>query len=142
MPRLASVACVMIRADRMQRAFMGLLSLIFVLTGVAGAALHLCGMEGLVLSTCCCHEAHEGSPVQLEPADTCCAPLISKAPHPPFTTDPGKLDVHAPMLALASIAPDALRIAEPKEMGRVPLARGSPRTHGPPLFVWNCSYLN
>jgi hypothetical protein len=113
-----------------------------VVTGVAGAALHLCGMEGLVLSSCCCHEAHEGSPVQLEPADTCCAQLISNGPHPPVTTDHGKPNVHAPMVALASIAPEALRIAQPKEMGWVPVARGPPCGHGPPLFVWNCSYLN
>jgi hypothetical protein len=126
----------------MQRAATGVLLVMFLVTGVAGAALHLCGMEGLVLSTCCCHEADEGSPVRLEPADSCCSRLISKVPHPPVTTDPGKLGVHAPMPTLASIAPEELRIAQPKQMGWVPLARGSPRTHGPPLFVWNCSYLN
>jgi hypothetical protein len=132
----------MMRDERMQRAVTSLLLLMFLVTGVAGAALHLCSMEGLVLNSCGCHEEDEGSPVQLEPADSCCAPLISKVPHPPVMTDPVELDVHAPLLTLAFMAPEELRTAPPKEMGWVRLARGSPWTLGPPLFVWNCSYLN
>jgi len=126
----------------MQRAATGLLALIFVVTtGVAGAVLHLCGMEGLVLRTCCCHEADDGSPAQLERVDDCCGALISKAEHPPVATGSDKGGVDAPMPLVSAVATIGSFREPPDETGWRARPRGSPRVHGPPLFVWNCSYL-
>lgn len=126
----------------MLRAATGLLTLMFVATtGVAGAALHLCAMEGLIVRTCCCHGEHEGPPVQLEPVDDCCGALISKSEHPPVTTGSDKAGVDAPLLISLAVQMDEPGDSPLTDAGSIPLARGSPGVHGPPLFVWNCSYL-
>ena len=118
------------------------MALMFVVTtGVAGAALHLCAMEGLIVRTCCCHGAHDGPPVQLKRIDDCCGALISSSQHPPVATGNDKAGVDAPMVsALAAHAEEPFG-ARPTEATWVPLTRGSPEIHGPPLFIWNCSYL-
>jgi hypothetical protein len=126
----------------MQRAATGLLALMFVVTtGVAGTVLHLCGMEGLVLRTCCCHEADEGPPLQLKRVDDCCGALISKGEHPPAAMGSAQGNADAPMVSMFAVAADEPYGERPDEAQRIPLARSSPGIHGPPLFVWNCSYL-
>ena len=126
----------------MLRAATGLLALMFVATtGVAGAVLHLCAMEGVVVRTCCCHGEHEGPPVQLEPVDDCCGALISKSDHPPAATGTDKAGVDAPLLISLAVQIDESRNAQRTDGGWIPLARGSPGVHGPPVFIWHCSYL-
>jgi hypothetical protein len=126
----------------MSRAATGLLALIFsVTTGVAGAALHLCGMEGIVVQTCCCHESDEGPPSQIKGVDECCGALISTGEHPPVAAGSDEVSVSAQMLCLAAATTDEASHQRLTEAGRIPLARGSPGAHGPPLFIWNCSYL-
>lgn len=126
----------------MQRSATSLLAWVFIATSaMAGAAFHLCGMEGLVRDTCCCHEASDGPPVQLKRIDDCCGAVLSQSRHPNATTDQGKLGVDAPIPWPAAITASAPWSAQPAEAGRAPLARGSPGERGPPLFIWNCSYL-
>ncbi|MDH3655211.1 MAG: hypothetical protein OEN21_13140 [Myxococcales bacterium] len=126
----------------MLRASTGLLALMFVVTtGVAGAALHLCAMEGLIVRTCCCHGAHDGPPVQLKRVDDCCGALMSSNQHPPVAKGSDKGGVDAPMASAVALNIEE-PCAQPTEAGWIPLARGSPGVHGPPLFVWHCSYLN
>ena len=127
----------------MGRAATGFLAVVFAVTaGTAGAALHLCGMEGLVQRTCCCHESEQAPPAELKGADDCCAALMSQGEHPAAAMASAEVKVDAPMLALA-VAPSGK--PHPAQIGtatQIPVARGSPRGLGPPLFVLNCSYLN
>lgn len=124
------------------RAASGLLALMFVVTtGVAGAALHLCAMKGLFVRTCCCNDAHEGPPLQLAPIDDCCGAVISKSPHPPVAMSTAEAGVDAPPSMSLAFHFEELGSAQPTEAAWVPLARGSPGVQGPPLFVWNCSFL-
>jgi len=126
----------------MQRATTSLLTLMFVVTtGAAGAVLHLCGMEGLVLRTCCCHEADEGPPVQLQRIDECCGAPTANGAHPPFARGSDKSGVDAPILMMFAVVADAFCGRRAGGAERLAVARGSPGAHGPPLFVWNCSYL-
>jgi len=126
----------------MLRAATALLALTFVTTaGVAGAALHLCGMEELVVRHCCCQDANDGPPVQLKRVDDCCGALFSKGEQPPFSSSNDRLNVDAPMLSLSALATDFSRVEPAQETVWIPLARGSPGAHGPPIFIWNCSYL-
>jgi len=126
----------------MQRAATGLLALMFLASaGVASLALHLCGMEGLVQRTCCCHEADQGPPAQLKPIDDCCGAVITTGEHPPVAPGSDQGGVDAPTLAIGSVTTNASHGERPEEPAWMPHARGSPGIHGPPLFVWNCSYL-
>ncbi|MFZ1865524.1 MAG: hypothetical protein WAU39_14980 [Polyangiales bacterium] len=126
----------------MQRRATSLLASVFVLTSaVAGASFHLCGTEGLVRATCCCHEANDGPPVQLKRIDDCCGATLSQGEHPTATTDRGSLDANAPVLAVAAVTVSTLFAAQSAVAGRAPLARGSPGEHDPPLFTLHCSYL-
>jgi hypothetical protein len=127
----------------MARAAVGFLVLaLAVSAGAAGSVLHLCGMEGLVQRVCCCHEAEQAPPVALKPIDECCAGLMSKGEQPASSIASSKASVDAPTLALASSPHGELRRARETSAAKIPLARGSPYEHGPPLFVLNCSYLN
>lgn len=127
----------------MSRAATSFLAFVFAVTaGTAGAALHLCGMEGLVRQTCCCHES-EGTPVaELESADDCCGDLMATGEHPAAVAAGVEVSVEAPMLALAPTPSGEPRRAQMATATKIPLARGSPMGLGPPLFVLNCSYLN
>jgi len=126
----------------MRRTTIGLLALMFVTTtGVAGAVLHVCGMESLVRRTCCCDDSHDRTPVQLKPIDECCGAAIAKAELPRVATGSEKGCVDAPMPAVSAVSTDDLSGQQLEESQRIPLARGSPPLHGPPLFVSNCSYL-
>ncbi len=132
----------MVRNSRMLRAATGLLALTLVATtGLAGAALHLCGMEDLVLRHCCCQNANDGPPVQLKRVDDCCGALLTTGEHPPFSSSNDRLNVDAPMLSLSALATDFSRIEPAQEPVWIPVARGSPGAHGPPIFIWNCSFL-
>ncbi|MGD8316725.1 MAG: hypothetical protein PVH21_08025 [Myxococcales bacterium] len=125
----------------MQRRATSLLAAVLVLTSIAGgAALHLCGMKGLVEATCCCHEANDGPPVQLKAIDDCCGATLLQGERPSATTDQGKLHVDAPVSSLTAVATSVFA-PQSATQDRAPLARGSPGEHGPPLFVWHCSYL-
>ncbi|MGB8330597.1 MAG: hypothetical protein WCE62_10755 [Polyangiales bacterium] len=126
----------------MQRTAIGLLALMFVLTtGMSGGVLHLCGMQGLVQRTCCCHEADEGPSAQLKSVDDCCGALISKGQHPPAAAGSDKGGVDAPMPFILAGTTDESCGEGPQTAGWIARPRASPREHGPPLFVWNCSYL-
>lgn len=127
----------------MSRAAVGFLVLALTVTaGTAGAVLHLCGMEGLVQRTCCCHGSEQAPPVALKPIDDCCAGFMSEGEPPAAATASSKADVAAPMLALASANRGLLHRPIVTTFAKTPLARGSPNEHGPPVFVLNCSYLN
>jgi len=45
------------------------------------------------------------------------------------------------MLSLSALATDFSGVQPTREPASIPLARGSPAAHGPPIFIWNCSYL-
>jgi hypothetical protein len=126
----------------MQRRATALLVFTLSVTSVvAGAAFHLCGMEGVVRTACCCHETREGSP-ELKRVDECCGALLLQGEHPTATAAEGKLgaDSSLPMLA-GSTAPPFCEARSGTTI-RAPHARGSPSPFRPPLFVWHCSYLN
>jgi len=132
----------MMLGRRRRRATTGLLALMFAASiGMTGAALHLCGMEGVVLRTCCCHKADEGPPFQLKRVDDCCGALISRSGHPPFAMGSDQGGVDAPMVSVLGDATHEASGKRPEVAGRIPRARGSPRAHDPPLYVWNCAYL-
>jgi len=132
----------MVINSRMLRAATGLLALMLVATtGLAGATLHLCGMEELVLRHCCCQNDNDGPPVQLKRVDDCCGALLTTAEHSPFSSSNDRLHVDAPMLSLSALATDFWRIEPMQEPVSIPGARGSPDAHAPPIFVWNCSFL-
>ena len=127
----------------MSRAAASFLALVFTLTsGVAGAAFHLCGMEGLVQQTCCCHEADERPPVALEEVDDCCGALMTGGERLPFAAGSGDSKLDAPILSLAAVAIDVSCREPIGEATAAPLARGSPIGQGRSLFALNCSYLN
>jgi hypothetical protein len=127
----------------MPRAATSFFALVFTLTtGVAGVALHLCGMEGLVQRTCCCHEAEEKPPVALEDADDCCGAVMATGDHVPFASGGGDAEVDAPLLSLAASTADRACSEPLPEAAGAPMARGSPISEGRPLFALNCSYLN
>lgn len=127
------------------RAAPALLATVFLATsGLAGVAFHLCGMEGLVRLTCCCHKSeHAGDtpPVQLKRIDECCDAAISVDEHPPASAGAVEITVDSPLLVAAAVYA-AERCFAPREDQVLSLARGSPPIHGPPLFIWHCSYLN
>jgi hypothetical protein len=127
----------------MPRAAASFLALVFTLTtGVAGVAFHLCGMEGLVQRTCCCHEEDERPPVALEQVDDCCGALMTSGERLPFAAGSGDGKLDSPILSLAAAAMDGSCREPLGEVTAAPLARGSPITQGRPLFALNCSYLN
>ena len=129
--------------SRMSRAAASFLALVFTLTtGVAGAAFHLCGMEGLVQRTCCCHEEDERPPVALEQVDDCCGALMTSGERLPFAAGSGDGKLDSPILSLAAAAMDGSCREPLGEVTAAPMARGSPITQGRPLFALNCSYLN
>jgi hypothetical protein len=129
--------------ERMRRHTIGLLALMLLVTSaVTGAVFHLCGMEGLVRTTCCCHESSDRPPVELKRIDDCCGGVISNGDHPLAAVSKDKPTVDAPMPMLAALVVSECFAAKPAEKARMPLARGSPNHHGPPLFIRNCSYLN
>lgn len=120
-----------------------LLAAIFLSTsGLAGVALHLCGMEGLVRSSCCCHKSeHEAPPVQLKRVDECCGSVLSVGEHPPVSADAVEIGVDAPlMVAVVGFGPEPF--ATDNGDAVFAWARGPPAGHGPPLYVQHCSYLN
>lgn len=127
----------------MRRHTIGLLALMFLVTSmVTGMVFHLCATEGLVRTTCCCHEASDRPPVELKRVDDCCSGVIANAGHPLAAVGKDKPTTDAPMPMLAALVVSECFTARPAEKARMPLARGSPNRHDPPLFVWNCSYLN
>jgi len=139
---LTRQACGRMELRRMQQRATSLLASVFVLTSVvAGASFHLCGTEGLVRTTCCCHEASDGPPVQLKRIDDCCGAIVSQGEHPSATTEQGKLGVDAPTPLMAAITVSTPFAARSAEAGGAPLARGSPAERGRALFIWHCSYL-
>lgn len=128
--------------SRMLRAGTALLALTLMTTaGMAGAALHLCGMEELVLRHCCCQDTNDGPPVQLKRVDDCCGALFSTGEQPPFSSWNDKVNVDAPTLSLSAPSTDFSSVEPAQEPVWAPMARGSPGAHGPPIFIWNCSYL-
>lgn len=127
----------------MRRNAIGVLALMFLVTSaVGGAVFHLCGMEGLVRTTCCCHEASDAPPAELKRVDDCCGGVISNGEHPLGAKGEDKPTTDTPLPMLAALDVSDCFAAKPADEARMPLARGSPNRDGPPLFVWNCSYLN
>ncbi len=112
-------------------------------SGLAGVVFHLCGMEGVVRSSCCCHEADQGheAPVKLERVDECCGAVLSTSEHPTVSSDSSKLNAD-PLISLASSlgASDGFPACGKDRV--LSLARDPPPDHGPPLFIRHCAYLN
>lgn len=126
-----------------RRAMPAVLAAIFLSTsGLAGVALHLCGMEGLVRSSCCCHKSeHEAPPVQLKRVDECCGSVFSAGEHPVVSGDGVKPGVDAPLsVAVAASVPELIATSLNDEC--FAWARGPPARYGPPLYIQHCSYLN
>lgn len=127
----------------MQRSATGFVAFVFLVSsGLAGAAFHLCGMEGLVRSTCCCHEGEDQPPVQLQSPDDCCGALITQRAHPSVTSGADQLNPEAPISSLGGMASVAAFPTRPDESCEPGLARGSPPPHRVPIFIRHCAYLN
>ncbi len=120
-----------------------LASTLLATSGLAGVAFHLCGMEGVVRSSCCCHKADQANnePVQVKRIDDCCGAVMSAGEHPLVNANLGQLSVDPPLLvgAVAFAQDSVLACDQDASFG---FARGPPRSHGPPLFVLHCSFLN
>lgn len=114
-------------------------------TGMARSVSYLCSMDGQVRSACCCkqHDEQESADSPKVERPGCCEVRVSEATQAPATTKDGLQNEELPVpLALATIAPT---INAPRKGIRdvVPGigARSPPLRVGPPIFVWNCSYL-
>lgn len=118
-----------------------LIAFVVAASGLGGAALHLCGMEGAVRSSCCCHQTgHEQPPVQIKRVDECCGALLPQGEHPlALTTHDVSVD-SSPQVATGTVSLE-LRMAAHGNACVLPPARGPPPRHGSPLFIQYCSFL-
>ncbi|MDH3201062.1 MAG: hypothetical protein OEM15_09235 [Myxococcales bacterium] len=111
-------------------------------SGLGGAALHLCQMEGAVRSTCCCHQSeHEQPPIQLKRVDECCGALLPQSEQPPVLTT-HDISIESSLMLAALVASPELSTATRGSACILPPVRGPPPEHGPPLFIQHCSFLN
>ncbi|MDH3728487.1 MAG: hypothetical protein OER77_13240 [Myxococcales bacterium] len=111
-------------------------------SGLGGAALHLCQMEGAVRSTCSCHQSeHEQPPIQLKPVDACCDALLPQGEQPPVLTT-HDISIESSLMFAAVVASPELSAATRGSSCVLPHVRGPPPEHGPPLFIQHCSFLN
>lgn len=111
-------------------------------SGLGGAALHLCQMEGAVRSTCCCHQSeHEQPPIQLKRVDDCCGALLSQGEQPPASTV-HEISIESSLLFAAVVTSPELLTATRGNACLLPPVRGPPPEYGPPLFIRHCSFLN
>jgi len=123
----------------------GLLALVmFATSGAIGGVAYLCLMDGQVRSECCCKKADaetDDSCAKIVRADDCCEVRVTSADHLPARVEATKQ--HVQPLPMVATLPAVVRVARPttEEANLPPGARGPPPGSGPPLFVWNCSYL-
>ncbi|MDH3622584.1 MAG: hypothetical protein OEQ49_01830 [Myxococcales bacterium] len=111
-------------------------------SGLGGAALHLCQMEGAVRSTCCCHQSeHDQPPIQLKRVDECCGALLPQGEQPPVLTT-HDISIESSLMFAAVVASPELSSATRANTCVLPPIRGPPPEHGPPLFIRHCSFLN
>ena len=119
-----------------------LVAFVVAASGLGGAALHLCGMEGAVRSTCCCDKSEgEQPPLQIKRADECCGALLPQGEHPPAASS-HDIRVESPLLFAAVVASPEFSTAVRGNACFLPYVRGPPPQHGPPLFIQHCSFLN
>lgn len=119
-----------------------LVAFVVAASGLGGAALHLCSMEGAVRSTCCCHQSErEQPPLQIKRADECCGVLLPQGEHP-LAASAHDIRIESPLLFAAIVAAPELRKAAFGNACLLPSVRGPPSQHGPPLFIQHCSFLN
>ncbi|HMR11241.1 MAG TPA: hypothetical protein PKA88_35920 [Polyangiaceae bacterium] len=118
---------------------------LIVAGGMARSVSYLCLMDGQVHSECCCKKAqaekNEAHGPRVE-RPGCCEVQVSEGTQPAAPQDALHSGDDPAALALPSF-PLALDSPRPSARDLVPGsgARAPPRGIGPPIFVWNCSYL-
>lgn len=120
-----------------------LASTLLATSGLAGVAFHLCGMEGAVRSSCCCHKADQANdePVQLKRLDDCCGAVMSAGEHPLVNANLGHLSIDPPLfIGAVSFAQGSVWACD--DHASWAFSGRPPPTHGPPLFVRHCAFLN
>lgn len=128
---------------RVAAAFLALILL--VTSGVTGGRSYRCLMNGQVRSECCCKKAanrNQGEGARVERADRCCEVHVTEGTRLPATARDG-LSSDSAALPLLAILPVAVEVvpARSQESALPFSARGPPHRAGPPLFIWNCSFL-
>jgi hypothetical protein len=118
---------------------------LLVTSGMTSSVAYLCLMDGQVRSECCCKKSETKSPddcPKVERDDRCCEVQVTEATRPAATARDGLANSSA-ALSLAAILPVSVDVPPAGAAdGALPVsARGPPRRTGPPLFVWNCSFL-
>lgn len=116
----------------------------FATSGAIGGVAYLCLMDGQVRSECCCKKAQAETDedcAKVERADDCCEVRVTKVDHQPARLEATKQ--HVQPLPMVATLPSLVRLVPPTtdEANLPPGARGPPPGNGPPLFIWNCSYL-
>jgi hypothetical protein len=130
----------------LERVAVSLLALVLlVTTGVTSSTAYLCLMDGQVRSECCCKKSENKSPgdcPKVERDDRCCELQVTEATWQPATARDGLANGSAG-LSLVAILPMSVDVppARAAESALPASARGHPSRTGPPLFVWNCSFL-
>ena len=117
-----------------------------VATGMGRSVSYLCLMDGQVLSACCCKKAQAAEAKSDCPKverQGCCEVRVAEATEAPATTRDGLPHDHLPVPLALAVLPSAVDVPHPSSRDVVPGigARAPPYGIGPPIFVWNCSYL-
>lgn len=130
----------------LERVAVSLLALVLLITtGVTSSTAYLCLMDGQVRSECCCKKSESKSSddcPKVERDDRCCEVQVTEASSPPATARDGVASGSAG-LSLVAVLPMSVAVppARATEVTLPVSARGPPGRTGPPLFVWNCSFL-
>lgn len=116
----------------------------FATSSPVGGAARLCFMNGQVRSKCCCEkpatETHK-SCAKIARTNDCCEVCVSNAIHLVARVETARQD--AQTLPIVAMLPAMVQAAGPAtaQANPQPEDRGPPPGRGPPVFVWNCSYL-
>jgi hypothetical protein len=125
------------------RMLAAVLAIVLLATTGWASTSYLCAMHDGVHEDCCCkHTEAEGEGTSVESSDRCCEAWDSGATRSPAVAPSGFQGDSFQVLA-AGLAPAALDVAPriARELAVPVAARAPPPRDGPPLFVWNCSYL-
>jgi len=132
----------------LQRAAAVVVALVLAVTsGSFGGVAYLCLMDGKVRASCCCAKAsteRDQAPEacsQIQRSRDCGEVQVSEHKQAPARFEIGERPIHLVSFVVA-LPPPAAMAPPPQEAASLPPgARGPPPPTGPPLFVWNCSYL-
>ena len=121
----------------------GLLAAVFMATaGTGGALLHLCGMQGEVLSTCCCHsESTADTLVEVGSADDCCGDSFFAAGSPLAKTESKESASDPIQLTFVAAITTGFESRSAELDHDEFLSHGSPPGVGPPIYIRDCSFL-